>query len=300
LKGLAEFVMRGRLQALLVVMAGAGSVLFCWISAAALALVTLRKGAAAGGWLYLWALLPSGTLVYFMGDTGPIALLTGTMVLALVLRGTVSLPLALLAAIGVGLSTGLMLLTLSSEYLAQLVTYFSEVLASLEQQLPEGAEAVVLDEVLIAGMLGGGTAMMSVLCLLLARYWQAALYNPGGFGLEFRALHYPVLVTLVMVVSALVLFSMGLRFRTWGMLCLIPLSFVGLALVHARAALRGQGTGWLTGFYVVWLLFDPIKLLVVFFAIADSWFNFRQRWSGGPGTQVNPRDGKDRTDDSDS
>jgi len=51
LKGLAEFVMRGRWQALLVTVAGAGSLLFCWLSAAVLALVTLRKGAAAGGWL---------------------------------------------------------------------------------------------------------------------------------------------------------------------------------------------------------------------------------------------------------
>ncbi len=62
MKGLAEFVMRGRLQALLVIVAGAGSLLFCWISAAALALVTLRKGAGAGAWLFMWALLPAGTL----------------------------------------------------------------------------------------------------------------------------------------------------------------------------------------------------------------------------------------------
>jgi uncharacterized membrane protein len=303
LKGLAEFVMRGRLQALLLVMAGAGSLLFCWISAAALALVTLRKGAVAGAWLYMWALLPAGTLMYVLGDSGPLALLTGTMVLALVLRGTVSLPLSVLAAVAVGMLSGLALLTVSGEYLGQLVTYFGEVLGALEQQMSQGGQAVVLprpDAVQIAGMLGAGTAMMSVLCLLLARYWQAALYNPGGFGEEFRALHYPVLATLVMVVAALVLFSMGLRFRTWAMLCLIPLTFAGLALVHARAASRGQGTGWLTGFYVVWLLFDPVKLLVVCFAIADSWFNFRQRWPKAPGTQVRPRDGQDHTDDSDS
>ena len=41
--------MRGRLQALLVFVAGAGSLLFCWISAAALALVTLRKGRGIWG-----------------------------------------------------------------------------------------------------------------------------------------------------------------------------------------------------------------------------------------------------------
>jgi len=293
LKGLAEFVMRGRLQALLVIVAGAGSILFCWISAAALALVTLRKGAGPGIWLYVWALLAAGTLSYAFGDSGPLALLSGTMVLALVLRTTVNLPLAVLAAIGVGVAAGLVLLTLADEYLAQLVTYFSEFLAALEQDSSKVGEALVLprpDVVQVAGMLGAGTAMMSMLCLLLARYWQAALYNPGGFGLEFRALHYPVPVTVLLVVAALVLFGLGLRYRTWATICLIPLTFVGLALVHARAAARGQGTGWLAGFYVVWLIFDPVKLLVVFFAIADSWLNFRQRWSSGPGTQVSKRD----------
>lgn len=303
MKGLAEFVMRGRLQALLVIVAGAGSVLFCWLSAAALALVTLRKGAGPGAWLYMWALLPAGTLLYTLGDSGPLALLTGTLVLALVLRTTVNLPLAVLASVGVGMATGVLLLTLADEYLAQLVTYFSEFLASLEQEVAKGQEAVVLprpDEVQIAGMLGAGTAMVSVLCLLLARYWQAALYNPGGFGLEFRALYYPVLVTSVMVVAALALFSLGLRYRTWAMICLIPLTFAGLALVHARAASRGQGKGWLTGFYVMWLIFDPVKLLVVLFAIADSGLKFRQRWPKGPGAQAGPRDGQDRTDDSDS
>lgn len=295
--------MRGRLQALLLIVAGAGSALFCWISAAALALVTLRKGAAHGAWLYLWALLPAGAVVYLFGDSGPLALLTGTFALALVLRATVSLPLAVLAAIGVGLATGLLLLMLSAEFLGQLVSYIGEQLSTLEKQLSAGGQAVILprpDAVQFAGVLGAGAAMMSVLCLLLARYWQAALYNPGGFGVEFRALYYPVPVTLLMVVSSLVLFALGVRYRTWAMIGLIPLSFAGLALVHARAAVRGQVGGWLVGFYVVWLLLDLVKLLVVFIAIADSWLKFRQRWPAGPGTQVGPRDGQDHTDDSDS
>jgi len=146
-------------------------------------------------------------------------------------------------------------------------------------------------------MLGAGTAMMSVLCLMLARYWQAALYNPGGFGAEFRALYYPVVVTVVLVGAALALFSLGLRYRTWAMICVIPLTFAGLSLVHARARSRGRSTGWLTGFYIAWLIFDPVKLLVVCFAIADSWLNFRQRWDTAPGRQVSPRDEHDDRDD---
>lgn len=300
MKGLAELVMRGRLQALLVVVAGSGSLLFCWISAAALALVTLRKGAGAGVWLYMWALLPVGTLLYFVHDSGPLMLLSGTMVLALVLRTTVSLPLAVLAAVGVGVVTGLTMLLVFGAYLEEVVVYFGEFLTSLEQQLSQGGQVVELarpDAIQIAGMFGAGFATLSTLCLLLARYWQAALYNPGGFGTEFKALHYPVGVTAALVIAALLLGWLGMQYGAWAMLCLMPLSFAGLALIHARAQMRGRGTGWLTGFYIAWFIFDPVKLLVVIFAVADSWFNFRQRWSTGPGTQLSRRD--ERGDDSD-
>jgi hypothetical protein len=302
LKGLAEFVMRGRLQALLVIVAGAGSLLFCWISAAALALVTLRKGAGAGAWLFMWALLPAGTLMYTFGDSGPLALLVGTMVLAIVLRSTVSLPAAVLAGVGVGLATGLALLAFGGQYLEQVVAYFGEFLASLEQQLSQGGEAVELprpESGQIAGMLGAGTAMMSVLCLMLARYWQSALYEPGGFGVEFKALYYPVAVSSVLVVMALALFSLGMQYRTWAMICVIPLTFAGLALIHSRADSRGKGSGWLTVFYITWVIFDPVKLLVVFIAIADSWLKFRQRWAQKAGTAVRKsgEHERDNTDD---
>ena len=136
----------------------------------------------------------------------------------------------------------------------------------MEQQLSQGGEAVVLarpDAPQMAGMLGAGTAMTSVLCLLLARYWQAALYNPGGFGEEFKALYYPP-VAMTLAWRRWPWPSLGLQYRTWAMICVIPLTFAGLALVHARAEARGQGTGWLTGFYVAWVIFDPVKLLVVF------------------------------------
>jgi hypothetical protein len=302
LKGLAEFAMRGRLQALLIIVAGAGSLLFCWISAAVLALVTLRKGASAGVWLFMWALLPAGTMVYVFGDIGPLALLAGTMVLALLLRSTVNLPLTVLSAVAIGVVVGLVMLAFFGAYLDQMVTFFSEFLANLEQGLVERGDAIEFPRPVasqIAGMLGAGTAMMSVLCLLLARYWQAALYNPGGFGVEFRALYYPATVSSVLVLAALGLSSLGVQYRTWAVICLLPLTFAGLALVHARIASRGRGTGWLTGFYIAWLIFDPIKLLVVFFAIADSWVNFRQRWSKGPGTQVSRRDDRDDNDDKD-
>lgn len=282
MKGIAAFVMRGRLQALVVAVGGAGSLLFCWISAAVIALITLRKGAGEGIWLFAWAVLPAGLLFYVFGDSGPLTLLIGTLVLALVLRGTVSLALMLLASVALGVVLGVVLLTLGGESLAQLVAMFEQFLSSLEQQASQSEQAVQWARptaLQVAGMLGSGTAVLSVLCVLLARYWQASLYNPGGFGQEFRALRYPAGITALMVLSAFGLATLGVEYRTWAMILVIPLGFAGLALVHARVAAKGQGTGWLIWFYVAWVLLDPVKLAVVMFAALDSWMNFRERWS---------------------
>ena len=291
MKAIAEFAMRGRFQALLLTVAGAGSIMFCWISAAVLALVTLRKGVGNGAWLLLWALLPSGVLLYTVGDSGPLSLMVGTALLAMVLRITVNLPLAVLVSTAVGILSGLALLAFGSQYLEQVVGLFGEFLANVEQQLSQGGEAIELARptaAQIAGMMGAGTGMMSVLCLMLGRYWQAALYNPGGFGSEFRLLRYTPAVATALGLAAVALSALGLEYRTWAVIVLLPLNFAGLALVHARVQHKGQGTGWLIGFYLAWLLLDPVKMMVVFAAIADSWFDFRQRWSGKPGTDVDP------------
>lgn len=288
MKSLAEFVMRDRFRALLVVIAGAGSMLLCWLSASVVALVTLRKGAMAGAWLMLWGLLPAGALVLLVGDTGPLSLMLGTLVLALILRGSVSLSLTLLASVGVALVTGAGLMLFSTGLLEELVGAFDRVLAALEQRVavPEGAEAVQLLRptlVQVAGMMGTGTAFCAVLCLLLARYWQAQLYNPGGFGSEFRALSLPPAVATGLALGAAAVFAAGTGLRSWGMALLLPLTFCGLALVHARIHTRSQGGAWLAGFYVAWLVFDLVKLAVVLAALADSYLDFRGRWAGGGG-----------------
>lgn len=293
MKAIAEFAMRGRFQALLLTVAGSGSILFCWISAAILALVTLRKGVGAGAQLLLWALLPSGVLLYTVGDSGPLSLLVGTAALAAVLRSSVSLPLAVLTSVAVGVISGFALMTFGGQYLEQMVALFGEFLANMEQQLSEGGQAVELARptaAQIAGMMGAGTGMTAVLCLMLGRYWQAALYNPGGFGSEFRLLRYTPGVATALAMAAVALSALGVEYRTWSLIALLPLSFAGLALVHARVHWKGQGTGWLVGFYLAWVLLDPIKLMVVFAAIADSWFDFRQRWTGKPGQDISTGD----------
>lgn len=282
--------MRGRLQALVVTVAASASLLFSWLAAAAVALVTLRQGPAEGLRLLLWALLPAIVIAALIGDTSYAALLCGTAALAGVLRSTVSLPLALLASVAVGVASGALMLAFGQGYLAQVLTGVVEpYLAFLEQQQADAGRSVTLSRppvATIAGLIGAGTATMTVLCLLLGRYWQAALYNPGGFGEEFRALRYPLWVCVVLVVAILVMSSLGDAWRAWAMIGLVPLSFAGLGLVHARARAKSWGAGWMTLFYVAWLLIGVVQLMVMMLAVADSWLDFRRRWArlpAGPG-----------------
>jgi hypothetical protein len=214
------------------------------------------------------------------GDSTPLALLLGTFVLALVLRLSVSLALAVLASAAVGVVTGLATLVLGRRLLEQLAAVFGQLLEQVQQSAGQGAEVVmqVPTQLQLAGMMGAANAILAVLCLALARYWQAALYNPGGFGSEFRALRLPVGVTAALALGAAALTALGLEYRSWAACLLVPVTVVGFALVHARAAQRGSGRGWLTAFYALWLLFDAAKLLLVGFAVLDAWVDFRARW----------------------
>lgn len=282
MRGLAEFIMRGRWQALAVAVLGAGTLLFGWISAAAVALVTLRKGSQAGGWLVLWALLPAVLTAWMSGDLGGVLLLMGTFLLALVLRTTVSLALAVVTSMVVGFASGASLLLISGEFLTQLVGVFEMIFEQIDQSLGAAAETGVVlvppGEVQIAGILAGGNAATAVLSLLLGRYWQALLYNPGGFRREFHALRYPAPWTLLLAGSALVLWYAGGDAASWALMFVVPLSVAGFALAHSWVAVSGGGSGRLTVFYVLWLLFDPVKGVLLAMVVIDALMDFRSRW----------------------
>ena len=282
MRGLAEFIMRGRWQALAVAVVGAGSLLFGWLSAAAIALVTLRKGIIDGSWLVLWALLPALLAAWMSGDIGSIVLLAGTFVLAVILRTTVSLALAILASAALGILGGAGLLLISGEFLDQLVVVFAELIGDLEANMKASGQTITLPRPTpgqVAGILAAGNAVTAVLSLLLARYWQALLYNPGGFRVEFHRLRLPVGATLILGGLAIFLWLQASWISGWAMVWAVPLMFAGFALVHAWVAFTRRGNGSLVAFYAMWLFLDPVKGLLLGLVMADALLDFRRRWS---------------------
>ena len=291
MRGLASFAMHGRFRALLLVVASAGSLLFAWIAAAVLALVTLRKGYQEGLWLLLWASLPGLVLAQVTGDSSALALVLGTALLAQALRATVNMALTALLSAAVAVLTGVLLLGFGEPMLDEMSRIFARLSLALEEQAGPGqggALALAPSRVQLAGMMGAVNGVLSFLCLALARYWQAALYNPGGFGTEIRALRFPPALVWVLGIGALAIAAVDIQWRSWASALLLPLTIAGFALLHARARYRGQGSFWLSGIYVAWLVFDAAKLALVGLVLMDALLDLRSRWARAGQTPTAP------------
>jgi len=284
-KAIAEFALRGRLQALSLTVLGASTLLFSWVSAGIIALVVLYRGISDGVWLWFWGMLPAGVLLAVYGDGGPLSLLTGTLLLALLLQWTGSLALAVLGCVAVGLLSALILLVVGGHFLDQMVEVFSQFVTQLERWMnANSAEAVELTRpgrLQVAGMMGASNAFGATLCLFLGRWWQAALTHPGGFRQEFRALYFPARVALPLLALCVMLLLVTPQASTWAVILAMPLLFSGLSLVHAWAGKRGLGAGWLVLFYVILVVVDLSKVALAALAALDSWYNFRGRWRRG-------------------
>jgi hypothetical protein len=116
--------------------------------------------------------------------------------------------------------------------------------------------------------------------LFIARWWQALLYNPGGFGEEFRDLRlgrpFGVIVLLLL---ALLPFGDGASLTA--NLLLIPgvlLLLQGLAVAHQVRALKQARQAWLVGLYILMILFMPQTLiLIACVGLVDIWADIRSR-----------------------
>ncbi|MFC6669654.1 hypothetical protein [Marinobacterium aestuariivivens] len=277
MRKLAELIMRGRTQAILVAVIAAMLPLLYWLSAAAVGLVTLRRGPSAGTGLLVWSLLPAGAWA-LNGDPTPLTVIVGTFVLAVVLRRTVSWQQTLTVLLPVGVVAGIGLELMLGDMLDQLVQVTREMTADSPQTL----QGIELDadwwHQLYAGGLGAAHAAMMLGSLVLARWWQSTLYNPGGFRQEFHQLRLkPALALLIMAVLALGP-QLGLDPVRWLPLLLMPLAFAGLALVHGSVAKRELGGTWLFMFYMAVVILGPYVItLLVLLAVVDSLVDIRRR-----------------------
>lgn len=276
MRGLAEYAMQGRRQAATVAVLFGLIPVLNLLSGAVVALVTLRKGPQEGLLIMMWALLPAGAQ-WLIGDTTPVIMVIGVMLLALLLRRTQSWQQVLVFTTLLGVVVQLAL-PLSPEYAANAEQMLD---AALQQNAATlQAEGVTPEEVkagllpLWMSMYGTVYVMVFSACLMIGRSWQAQLYNPGGFQQEFHNLRLSPRKMLVLVV----LFSLGLTgiqpFVGWTFIFTVAPILCGLALAHYVVAERKLGVGVLVLTYLMALIMTPLIIVV---GLADSLFDIRKR-----------------------
>ncbi|KAB0491905.1 hypothetical protein [Pseudomonas vancouverensis] len=284
MRAIAEFIMRGRMQATLVVAGCAALPLLYWLGAAAGCLVLLRRGLKDALGVLALGLLPA--LIWWLYSDDPRALLVllGSASLALVLRASESWNRVLLVSIAMGVVFSVVLgmaFAPQIEMLAQaLIKVMPSLLGDVYQKLSvdEQAHFASLIAPVLTGLIAALLQIVSLLSLLVGRYWQALLYNPGGFGREFRAIRFPLLPAMLLLACMLLGPNIGPQMAMLTPLCSVPLVFAGLALIHGLVAQKRLAKFWLVGLYVTLLLFmQLIYPLLVVLAIVDSLIDFRGR-----------------------
>lgn len=297
MRGLATFIMKGRGQAVSTI---AALTVLSWIvslasllSAAAIALPTLRKGAVEGGLIMGFAAMVVALIGATMMDDPvraaaySLALWTPVWLLAVLLRESSSLDWTLAGAALLAMAMVLVLYAIYGdptqlwmEELRRLSRPFlesgkSEAELALFKQNLEGLARYM------TGGIAAGSMLTLSLSLLIARWWQATLFNPGGFRVEFQGLHVsPLAAYASLGLFALAWIADGVVAElAWNLA--IPLSMLfllaGFAVLHAVFAANPNGGFWLAGVYVALIFASPLIVLIMLLGLSDIWMDWRNR-----------------------
>lgn len=298
MRALAQFVMRGYPQAALVAAASALLSLllplFGLVSGAVIALFTLRRGVREGALMGALATLGVGILgALSLGSPWPAL---GTLAilwfpvwgLAALLRVSRSLSLTVAAAGIIGVLLVLMIRVLVSdpaEAWMGLMAPFREALSRDGVVEPQAAEALFASVARwMTGAFGAALVLQWLLGLFLGRWWQALLYNPGGFGAEFRDLRLHRAIGIVGL-AALVVVGLVRGPGLVADLLIVLMSLYllqGLAVAHHLHRARGLSPAWLFALYLLLMVFMPHAALVIAcLGLVDIWVDLRVRLAPG-------------------
>jgi len=291
---LARFILKGHSQAALVAATMAILGLYmppiAWLSGGAVALVVLVNGHRSG--LLVTAIAAVGTAVLAAVVQMPpevalyyVLLVWLPVVLAaLVLKQTVSLAFSLQLIAGVSLLGIVVLYGFFPDFGELWRPSLNSMAEELVAQSQDGLDAQQLQQVidrivrLLPGFFASSFMLGIMLSLYLARWWQAVLYNPGGFGKEFKAMNLGKITAMIALAIAAAA-SLGAMEVFNAMLLVVFVLYLnqGVAVLHAVFAGRQLNAVWLFLVYLFMLFVPHTVVLLALAGLADTWIDFRRR-----------------------
>ncbi len=293
--------MRGRWQAAMVASALAFLALLLppasLLSSAAIALVTLRRGAHDGAFVMLSACAISALMSIFLLGNYVFALAYGVVlwfpvwIVAIILRESrrLSLVLQVVAIFGaiVVASVYLFMQDPSGLWNQMLTAVIESQASQLENSEIELRQLISTMSRFMTGMLVTGYISGLLLGLIIGRWWQSVLYNPGGFRQEYLTLRaHPAFAIVSVMVLLLAIFGSGILSEVaWNVA--IPMFlfyvFIGTAIAHSLIAAMKAKTYLLPVFYVLLFLIPHVLLPVALMGLSDTWLNLRNKISMNTG-----------------
>lgn len=303
MRALASLVMQGRFQAvMLAAVLAMLSLLFppaSILSSAVVALVTLRNGPGQGFLVLLISGIACGVLALLaLGGAMPAAGFVLLMWLPIWFAATLlfysrSLAVTIQGVLVLGLLVIIAQYVQAGDPVEQWRSLLEPFTQSLvEAQVVEAERQQDLVEVMarwMPGAVAAGFFLQVMASLFVARWWQAMLYNPGGFRAEFHQLRMPrilAVITLVVLLFQAGVADLGVFADYLAMLMMAAWFLQGLSLAHGVLGSMKANSGWLIGIYFLLIFAMPHAVTALAAAgFADAWFDFRARLQdrNGPG-----------------
>jgi hypothetical protein len=290
---LARFILKGQSQAALVAATTAilGMLIppAAWLSAAAIALVTLVNGAQRGLVALVLSLLAAAVFAYLIFSVPQVVIDYVLLIwlpvwaLAVVLRHTVSLALSLQLLTVVCL----VIVAVLYQWYPDFGEHWRQPLDMLMTQLAEQSTELSIKELkqteewiiqFLPGLFVSSIMFGTILSLFLARWWQAVLYNPGGFGKEFQGLNLGKISALIgIAVFAAAMIDKSVFVFALATVIFVLYSMQALSLLHAAIRIRKLNVTWLIVIYVLMIFMPQLLMVLMLLGFADPWLDIRQR-----------------------
>jgi len=294
MRALGGFMLIGRLQAVTVIslftaIAMSLPALSYLLSGVPAGLIILRKGPAYGMQVLLVCLLavvlfvalaganPQVALAFALGIWVPVAICCS------VLRITQSQGWLVFAAGVIAAAYVLMVHWLIDDVPAWWLQWME---IWIKNAFPEGGgeqyqEVLERAAPAMNAMMVSGMTISLVVATFLSRWWQSALFNPGGFRTEFYALRLPNVVIFLTLMGIGLLYTGSGQPGSAGLDILVVVIvlylFQGLASVHRIVAAKSMPRGWLIMMYVLLFLVPQAVLLVACLGLVNSWMINRNK-----------------------
>ncbi len=264
------------------------------VSSASVALVTLRRGAGEGIYILIISCLATALLGVLLFGSYQFALLYGLVLwlpvwlISIVLREGQQLSVAVEIAVVLG-ALGVLGFYL---YHPEPATFWNGVLKQMMRPMMNDATDVPLDELrrsldhfarLMTGAVAAGTVYGMLFGLFLGRWWQAILFNPGGFKAEFLALrtHPQLAIATIVIVLTALLVSGTFAEICWNIVVLLFVLYavIGTAVLHATFSRLKNSRFMVPFLYITLLLIPHVAIAVAMFGLGDTWLNLRNKIS---------------------